>query len=144
LQLGTVATSTPSLRVSPRRRSSAARARGVTGSPYVKGRAALTRYWQAGLAGLDSLHFTLLSATCDAEAQGVVVHYIARLNGRPLRACEIFQFEAGRKLQADTQLGFARAVTRAGHHGASWRSTGDEQQALDEIGRDILCCPGRR
>ena len=102
MQLGTIATSTPSLRVSPRRRSSAARARGVTGSPYVKGRAALTRYWQAGL---DALHFTLLSATCDAEAQGMVVHYIARLNGRPLRACENFQFEAGRKLQAEALYG---------------------------------------
>ena len=81
------------------------RVRGVTGSPHVKGRAALTRYWQAGLAGLDSLHFTLLSATCDAEAQRMVVHYIARLNGRPLRACENFQFEAGRKLQAEALYG---------------------------------------
>jgi steroid delta-isomerase len=81
------------------------RARAVTGSPYLADKAALARYWQAGLARPGSLHFTLLSAICDVEAQRMVVHYVARLDGVPRRACEIFHFENGRKAYAEALYG---------------------------------------
>src|SRR5215207_2873185 len=42
-------------------------------------------------------------------------------------------------------LGFARAVTRADRQRASWRPAGNEQEAVDQVGRGILRGPvGRR
>lgn len=94
------------------------RARAVTGSAHLEGKAALAGYWQAGLAELRSLRFTLLSATCDVEAQRMVVHYIARLNDRPLRACEIFQFQDGQKVQAEALYGDEDAPATGAHRRA--------------------------
>lgn len=46
-----------------------------------------------------------LSAVCDVEAQTVVVHYLAALDGPARRACEFFRFEDGRKVYAEALYG---------------------------------------
>ncbi len=45
---------------------------------------------------------------------------------------------------AHAKLGFARAVTRSDRQCASWRPAGDEQETVDQAGRDILRGPASR
>jgi hypothetical protein len=40
-----------------------------------------------------------------------------------------------------SELVFARAVTRSDRQCVSWRPTDDEQEAVDQVGRDILRRP---
>jgi ketosteroid isomerase-like protein len=79
----------------------------ITGAPLVQGKPAMEQYWRAGLARLHTLDFTLLDVVCDVEAQAMLVHYLAHLNGTTLRACELFRFEGGRKIYAEALYGDA-------------------------------------
>jgi steroid delta-isomerase len=83
------------------------RATAVMGAPLVRGRPAMERYWRAGLSRLRSLEFTLVGVVCDVEAQAMLVHHLARLDGPALRACELFRFEGGRKIYAEALYGDA-------------------------------------
>jgi ketosteroid isomerase-like protein len=80
-------------------------ARAVTGSSFLQGKAAMKAYWRTGLARLPNLRFTLTSVICDVEAQMMVVHYDAALDGPPKRACEIFRFENGKKTYGEALYG---------------------------------------
>jgi steroid delta-isomerase len=86
----------------------------LTGSPIVEGKPAMERYWRAGLARLHTLEFTLLGTVCDVEAQAMLVHYVANLNGTALRASELFRFEGALKVYAEALYGDAtgHAVAR--------------------------------
>ena len=47
-------------------------------------------------------------------------------------------------LRTGPELGFARAVTRSDGQCGSWRPAGDEQETVDQAGRDILRGPASR
>jgi ketosteroid isomerase-like protein len=80
-------------------------AESVVGSTLVSGKAEMETYWTSALRRIASLDFELLSAVCDVDAQTMVVHYLARLDGPPRRACELFRFEGDRKVYAEALYG---------------------------------------
>lgn len=84
-------------------------AQAVVGSTVLSGRAALEKYWTDALQRISILEFELISAVCDVEAQAMVLHYLARLDGPPRRACELFRFERGRKVYAEALYGGVHA-----------------------------------
>jgi len=81
------------------------RAQAVTGQARIQGHEALRQYWTKALAAVLDLRFDLESTTCDEASQTLVVHYIARLGGRSLRACELMRFENGRQIYGEAYYG---------------------------------------
>ncbi|WP_145960895.1 nuclear transport factor 2 family protein [Sphingosinithalassobacter portus] len=74
----------------------------VTGSPVIKGKADLSAYWSRALEASTDLHFTLIAAICDVEAQLLGVHYIARRNGKARRALETMRFVDDRQVEGES------------------------------------------
>jgi steroid delta-isomerase len=66
----------------------------VTGSPLVEGKDALRRYWTAALDRMDGLQFDLERVIWDAARHELAIVYVARLQGRRRRACELVVFDA--------------------------------------------------
>jgi len=85
-------------------------AQAVVGSTVLSGKAALETYWTKALQRIAKLEFELLSVVCDVDAQVMVVHYLASLDGPPRRACELFRFERGRKVYAEALYGGGHAA----------------------------------
>lgn len=77
----------------------------LTGSATIDGREAIEAYWRQALERIDHLHFRLLAAVCDAPAQRMAVHYEATLGDTTRRACEIFVFRNGMKVEAEALYG---------------------------------------
>jgi steroid delta-isomerase len=90
--------STAALFVSPR-------AAIVTGEARVRGRDALYDYWTKALAAVPDLKFTGESVVCDEKAQTVLVHYLAHVGGRTVRACELMRFENGLQVYGEAFYG---------------------------------------
>ncbi|QTL01631.1 nuclear transport factor 2 family protein [Aquabacter sp. L1I39] len=80
-------------------------ARQVTGEGELKGREAIARYWTDALTRIGHLSFQLQDVICDEAGQTMVVLYEARLDGPPRRACEIFRFEDGMKMEGEALYG---------------------------------------
>lgn len=74
----------------------------VTGSPVIAGKANLRAYWSKALEATTELHFTLIGAVCDVEAQVMGVHYVARRNGKARRALETMRFVDGRQVEGES------------------------------------------
>jgi len=63
------------------------------GNAYVSGKAALRAYWQAALAQIQSLEFSLDEAIWSARSQTLTLLYRAALQGQaPTRAVEVMRF----------------------------------------------------
>lgn len=77
----------------------------VTGSPLIRGKAALKAYWQGALARAGSLHFTPLSLQVDPETQSLLVHYQSRTSARQVRAAELMVFENGKQARGEAFYG---------------------------------------
>lgn len=77
----------------------------TTGSAEIVGTTALRAYWEAALASITSLRFTLLDAVCDEERQALAIHYEAQINGEVRRACELYHFRGGRKISGEALYG---------------------------------------
>lgn len=77
----------------------------LTGCSTLDGRPAIEAYWQQALARIDRIEFRLLAAICDEPAQRLVVHYEATLGHTTRRACEIFVFRGGMKVEAEALYG---------------------------------------
>lgn len=77
----------------------------TTGSAEVVGIEALRAYWEAALAGVTMLSFTLLGSVCDEERQVLAIHYEAVINGEVRRACELYHFRQGRKISGEALFG---------------------------------------
>lgn len=73
----------------------------TTGSAEIVGVDALRDYWMRALAGIETLQFTLLEVLCDEPRQTMAVVYLAELNGRTARACELFRFIDGCKISGE-------------------------------------------
>ncbi|MCW2394639.1 MULTISPECIES: nuclear transport factor 2 family protein [unclassified Sphingobium] len=80
-------------------------AREVTGSPIIEGKAALRAYWSDALAVTTDMHFTLIAAVCDIEAQVLDVHYLAQRNGRSRRALETMRFVDSKQVEGEAFFG---------------------------------------
>jgi steroid delta-isomerase len=83
----------------------------VVGTAELRGKPALRAYWERALARITRLHFTVERVLWDAEAQELVVLYLAELDDRRMRACERMKLDPeGRVIFAEALYG-ARAVT---------------------------------
>ena len=91
----------------------------ITGSATLEGRPAIEAYWQEALGRIDRLEFRLLAAICDEPGQRMVVHYEATLGDATRRACEIFVFRGGLKVEAEALYGDTVALPGGGAAGAS-------------------------
>ncbi|MCW2388104.1 ketosteroid isomerase-like protein [Sphingobium sp. B11D3B] len=80
-------------------------AKEIAGSPIIEGKAALRAYWSDALAVTTDMHFTLLAAVCDVEAQVLDVHYLAQRNGRSRRALETMRFVDGKQVEGEAFFG---------------------------------------
>ncbi|MEJ1937731.1 hypothetical protein WDZ92_46660 [Nostoc sp. NIES-2111] len=52
---------------------------------------------------------------CDVEAQAMLVHHPAHLDGTTLRGCDLFRFKGGRRIYAEALYGDAEGHAAAGH-----------------------------
>lgn len=91
----------------------------MTGSATLEGRPAIEAYWRAALGRIERLEFRLLAAICDEPGQRMVVHYEATLGDTTRRACEIFVFRGGLKIEAEALYGDTVALPGGGAAGAS-------------------------
>ena len=83
----------------------------VVGTPELRGKPALRAYWQQALARIARRHFTVERVLWDAEAQELVVLYLAELDERRMRACERMKLDTeGRVIFAEALYG-ARAIS---------------------------------
>jgi steroid delta-isomerase len=81
-------------------------ARQFAGRSELRGKDELRAYWQAGMARIAALEFTLDRASWDERRRELTVVYEARLNGEAKRACEIMQFDSsGRQIRGEAFYG---------------------------------------
>src|SRR4051812_35733303 len=69
------------------------RAAATVGTATVVGKEALRAYWQAAVAAIETLRFTLDHTVWDPARQELAVLYTAAIDGRRLRACEFMRFD---------------------------------------------------
>ena len=82
------------------------RAVAVFGRGTVNGKAELRAYWQARVALIHELHFTLDHVLWDDDRQTMTIVYVAKLNGQSSRACEMLRFgESGRAVEGEAMYG---------------------------------------
>jgi hypothetical protein len=58
----------------------------------VRGKPALRAYWQAALAAVTSLRFTLARAVWDPETRELAIVYLSEVNGQARRVSENLRF----------------------------------------------------
>lgn len=76
------------------------------GTATIEGRADLRAYWRRALDGIHRLHFTLDRALWDGEARVLAVVYVAELDARRVRGCEVMWFGTdGKILRSDAHYG---------------------------------------
>lgn len=84
------------------------KAASFVGQPAVEGKAALRRYWEIALTRIARLRFTLEQVVNDAGTGRVVVIYVADLDGRRMRAAEVFAFAGdGKVMEGEALYGAA-------------------------------------
>jgi hypothetical protein len=69
------------------------RAAATVGTATVVGKAALRAYWQAALAAIETIRFTLDHTVWDPARQELAILYTAAIDDRQLRACEFMRFD---------------------------------------------------
>lgn len=79
----------------------------IVGNARIQGKAALRSYWQAALAQITSLHFTLDVASWSPRSETLTVRYQAALGGAVVRAAEVMQFRNGSVVQGEAFYGAA-------------------------------------
>jgi hypothetical protein len=76
--------------------------------PTVRGKPALRAYWQAALARVTSLRFTLARAVWDPETHELAIIYLSEVNGQAKRVSENLRFGgSGRVAAAEVFHGVA-------------------------------------
>jgi len=71
------------------------RAATTVGGATVQGKAALRAYWQAAMAPVETLTFTLDHAAWDPAAAELAIVYTAAIDGQRTRTLELLRFGAG-------------------------------------------------
>jgi ketosteroid isomerase-like protein len=78
------------------------------GTPVIRRKAALERYWRTASAKIDTLEFKLERAVWDGDSRQLVVFYEANLNGAKTRSCELMSFDdQGRQVSGEALYGAA-------------------------------------
>ena len=82
------------------------KAQTFVGTPVVRGKDALERYWRTGSFKLQTIEFKLDRIVWDGDSHELVVLYEANLNGTKSRACELMRFDdGGRQLSGEALYG---------------------------------------
>jgi len=63
----------------------------IVGKIRLSGRSEIAEYWTRALAAIQSLHFELDRVIVDGRSLAIV--YTSEINGKPVRACELFLFD---------------------------------------------------
>lgn len=78
----------------------------VVGTPTLRGKEALRRYWAAALELIRRLHFTVDRALWDTERRELALFYVAEIDDRCTRACGRMRLdEASLVVEAEAQYG---------------------------------------
>jgi steroid delta-isomerase len=78
----------------------------VVGHGLVQGKAALRAYWQAALARVQKLEFTLEAASYSPRAETLTLTYRSSVDGQPpVRAAEIMRFRGARIVRGEALYG---------------------------------------
>ena len=76
------------------------------GSPIIRGKSELSKYWHAALERLSTLEFKLDYASWDPERRELNVVYESNLNGTRRRSCEMMTFNAdGHQIRGEAMYG---------------------------------------
>lgn len=76
------------------------------GNPVLKGKNALSQYWQLAARKIERIEFTLDHIVWDSASDELVVFYEANLNGVRSRACETMKFDrSGRQVSGEAMYG---------------------------------------
>ena len=79
------------------------------GTATVDGKDALRAYWNASVAQIHSLHFTLEHVVWDSERSELAIVYDAEINGQKSRACEFLRLGGdGRAEEGEAMYGAER------------------------------------
>lgn len=82
------------------------KAANFVGNPIVKGKEALSRYWQLAAKKIEKIEFTLDHIVWDSAANELVIFYEANLNGVCSRACEAMKFDSsGKQVSGEAMYG---------------------------------------
>jgi hypothetical protein len=76
------------------------RALATVGVATVQGKPALRAYWEAALARIASLRFTLERTVWDPESQELAIIYLSEVNGETRRVSENLRFAPGGRVGA--------------------------------------------
>ena len=68
------------------------------GQATLHSRQQLAIYWNAALQSIRSIHFTLDRVLNDPDARRLAILYIAEIDGRRMRATEIYEFNEGSRI----------------------------------------------
>jgi len=78
----------------------------LVGNPIVKGKEALSRYWQLAAQKIEKIEFTLDHIVWDSASNELVIFYEANLNGVCSRACETMKFDlSGKQVSGEAMYG---------------------------------------
>ena len=76
------------------------------GSPFIKGKKALSQYWLLAAEKIEKIEFTLDHIVWDSESSELVIFYEANLNGVRNRACETMKFDSsGKQISGEAMYG---------------------------------------
>jgi hypothetical protein len=72
----------------------------------VKGKEALSRYWQLAAKKIEKIEFTLDHIVWDSTSNELVIFYEANLDGVRSRACEAMKFDSsGKQVSGEAMYG---------------------------------------
>ena len=82
------------------------KAQTFVGTPVIRGKDELERYWRTASSKIEVLEFRLDRIVWDGDSGELVVLYQANLNGTTSRACELMRFDdSGRQLSGEALYG---------------------------------------
>ena len=74
------------------------RAVAVAGTATLRSRPELARYWHEGVKAIRSIRFTLDYLINDETTRRLTIVYVSEIDGRKVRAAEIFEFNESRQV----------------------------------------------
>ncbi|WP_437678446.1 nuclear transport factor 2 family protein [Sorangium sp. So ce131] len=78
----------------------------VLGTPVVRGKEALRRYWEQALGRIEHLRFSVERVLWDPAARELAILYVAELDQRRTRACERLRLdEHGQVIEGEALYG---------------------------------------
>jgi ketosteroid isomerase-like protein len=80
--------------------------RDLVGTSVIRGKRALSEYWQLAAKRIEKIEFKLDRIVWDSTSNELVIFYQANLNGVHTRACETMKFDSsGRQVSGEAMYG---------------------------------------